>query len=299
MKNLAELIKETSAFEEYEQPILLRSGELGFYKFNAGKLCGDEGKYLQYGNDSQKMVQHLTGIYDVNRDYRDLILFLAGTVSQLLPQKRPSALAGGQRKDWVFSGLIAKVLNLPHLSLYKQQQGQADKIEMIHPDGTLEESPVIKNYSSVQVVDLITEGSSIYRWEDNQAKGWVPMQKEKGVFVEQVVAVIDRLQGGKENLQPFGLKLHSHFRAGEEFLKTTKNPARNLAYFKNPKEFNENYLRTEGALPLLPELYPADPGSVKDDRIQRFVKRYKGILEEAGKWEELETALAERILLWV
>jgi hypothetical protein len=195
---------------------------------------------------------------------------------------------------------VAYILELPHVSLYKQING-TDKAELIHTDGTVE--PInsdnsLKGYYVHHIVDLVTKGSSIYAGADT---GWLPMLRNRGARIDCLTAVIDRLHGAKEMLEGQGVRLNAFVTIDGNFLrKHSKNPEEAVAYFQNTRGWSENYLRQNGALAFLDDFNPVADNSRKI-KSHRFLygcdadqPGYLNFLEEIGRFDELKDAVLER-----
>ena len=48
----AEILKNTGAYSDLEEPVILASGELGIYYINTEKIMPDEGTWKKYGNNA-------------------------------------------------------------------------------------------------------------------------------------------------------------------------------------------------------------------------------------------------------
>jgi len=73
-------------------------------------------------------------------------------------------ISGGERRDWFFSPIIAKLLNKPHITIYK------DLTTVVSSDGKTEELKELNGESVLHIADLITEASSYER-------AWIPAIK--------------------------------------------------------------------------------------------------------------------------
>ncbi|OIO39144.1 MAG: orotate phosphoribosyltransferase [Candidatus Omnitrophica bacterium CG1_02_49_10] len=73
-----------------------------------------------------------------------------------------------------------------------------------HGTGNLFEGPALKKGSRAVVIeDVVTTGSSSLKV--------IKVLRDKGIEVDKVVAVVDRLEGGRENLKDAGCELISIF----------------------------------------------------------------------------------------
>ncbi|MCK4635057.1 MAG: phosphoribosyltransferase, partial [Candidatus Aenigmarchaeota archaeon] len=208
-------------------------------------------------------------------------------------EKERRVVSGGQRRDWIFSGPVANKLDVPHVSLYKQKQGEEDKIEVIR-NGSIDPSYSLKGKYAVHVVDLITKGSNIYRIENWQEMGWVSMLRKKGATINDLVAVVTRCQGGEKMLAdlPEPVNVHSFVAIDEDFVKKySNNPERVLEYMKDSMEWTKNYLKDNGALAIVDAF---DPNGSKQNRAEKFIKKHCQLLYDAGKLDEFEDAIQEK-----
>jgi hypothetical protein len=224
----------------------------------------------------------------INPTFNESIEILTDKVARLFPNTNfeNCAVSGGQRRDWLFSGPVALKLGIPHVSLYKEGQ-----IEIVNPSGAVEDYP-INSFYVVHLVDLITEGSSVYtKTKDRQEKGWVPMIRNAGAVINDLIAVVTRRQGGEETLKEQGVTVHPFVAIDEAFLmQYSKNPERAVAYLKDPKAWSEAYLRENGALALAGAF---DPNGGKLDRANKFLHRYGSVLE-GSRMAELEAAVMSK-----
>lgn len=285
-ERIAELLVRTGAFTDLDEPVILASGELGIYYINTESLVMDGGEWKSYGDDSQAMISHACEMCDEHPEFREVIdalkdgvagRFIGGDV----------AVSGGQRRDWLFSGPVARSLGLPHVSCYKD-----GKLEVVLLDGSVVK-PVHGSYERVfHVADLLTNGSSAYRLEKDVPKGWIPMVNSLGSEVNDLLVVVSRLQKGEENLDKRGVSVHSLVQVGREFLSAhSKDPGRAKDYFDNPSLWSESYIADHGVSALLPSF---DPEGGKLDRARRFLQRYIHVLGQTGAYQQLEDAVKDR-----
>jgi orotate phosphoribosyltransferase len=291
-KRVCELLVETGAFKDLEQPVILTSGELGIYYINAEKLCMDGGKFNDFGDDSEAMSKHAFNMMKEHPGFDEVISALAGKAGELLENGKGSyaAISGGQRRDWIFSCPVAEKLNVPHLSLYKQVKGQPDKIELLIASEKLGDGPIeIKDFNIVHIVDMITEGSSIYRIEEGKEMGWVPMIRDRSSngsdSIKNVLAVVSRNQGGEKTLSKQGINVNSLVSIDNEFLNGNSRYAeRDIEYLRDPKGWSESFLYNN-SIDCLVQFF--DPKGGKIDRAKKFLVRYNDYMKKIGASEEL------------
>lgn len=287
-QRMGELLVESGAFKDLPKPVILTSGELGIYYINTEKLLGDNGVWEKYGDNHVQLIEHANRMMQVNSDFAEAIGIMARAVRDVVAWNGGRyAISGGQRRDWIFSGPLASKLGVPHMALYKQKPGERDRIE---PNNKFD------GFDIVHVSDLLTEASSAYRIEGSACDeyGWIPMLRNAGASVRNLVTVVDRLQGGRERLRALKppVLVRSEVDIDEEFLQVhSADKKRALEYHYDPKRWGEEYLRRNGALEFV--LY-FDPKGGKLDRAQRFAERYLKTLTDAGKRDELSEAVTSK-----
>jgi orotidine-5'-phosphate decarboxylase len=285
---IAAHLKRTGGYQDVN-PVILTSGEIGIYYVNTEKLIEDNGEFIDYGDNAGDMYKHAISMMDKNKNFRQIIEILADTAKTLLPHDN-AAISGGQRRDWLFSAPVAKLLGVPHISLYKQEDGKEDRIE-VHANGGTRQHISIKDFHVVHVADLITEGSSYYTGKDGKVSGWLPMLAQAGAKVKDSLIVATRLQGGEEMLRERGVTAHTFVSIDDTFLQEhSNNPERAVAYFKDPEKWSKEYLSTNGARALAKNF---DPCGKNVDRASKFMSRYIGHLLDVGKLHELDDLVAE------
>ncbi len=295
-KRISEILVETKSFTDLDEPVILASGKLGIYYVNTEKLCQDGGEFKKYGDSSSNMVEHAVRMMKEHPTFEEVIDILVEKTKEIFgDRKEKIAVSGGQRRDWLFSGPVAAKLGLPHISLYKE--GHKEKLR-IDSDGKLKSADYDPAYMDgfyvVHIVDLITAASSCYRVEEGQEKGWIPMLREKKLStnlmtIDNLLAVVTRLQKGEENLAEQGVTVHPFVAIDEDFLRQhSTDPERALIYQADPRKWAENYLREHGTLALLPTF---DPNGGKLDKAKAFLEEYKLVLDSTGRIHELDKAV--------
>ncbi len=296
--NVGRLLVESGAFTDLDDPVILTSGELGIYCINTEKFLGDGGRWKEFGDDPREMIAHSINQYFLNGRFAEVVRSLSAIIDEVLPADKSLAISGGQRRDWIFSGATASHLGVSHISLYKNSNkvelmkfGRgSQRIECGLP--LAEEVKDISQYRVYHIADLLTEGSSCYRIEDGDAKGWIPMLRERGATVEDLLAVVSRRQGAEEMLANQGVRARSLVTIDEEFIrKHSKFPERALEYMKDPGAWSATYLEQNGALDFVDAF---NPDGTQIDRAKRFLKRYGTVLEQAGRMTELENDVMAR-----
>ena len=176
------------------------SGRLGPYYINTHFLCGGEKTAIDIldfitaeASNTVSFIpaleQKLTAVYEQHQIYRAVIDQMASLIKSCCAENNIQYISGGQRRDWFFSPMIAKVLNLPHLYIYNDLSvfdaaGQ--------PVSNLESANVIN------VADLLNTASSF-------TEKWQSAISKLNSTLVAAAAAVDRNEGGVENLQSSGV----------------------------------------------------------------------------------------------
>lgn len=205
-KNLLMWLFETNSVRVCLQnkPFWYTSGTIGPYYINTHFLYGSEEKAnnLLKFIDSEKenvllcperVLDETLKNYESDSIYKGLIDGMCSFIKDNIDINEVDFISGGERRDWFFSLIIAKFLNKPHITIYK------DLTSVISIDGRTEELTELKGGNVLHIADLITEASSYER-------AWIPAIQNIGGKMKWSLVVIDRKQGGEELLNSFGVK---------------------------------------------------------------------------------------------
>lgn len=197
---LISMLFETKALQvcPEDNPFWYTSGTIGPYYINTHFLYGNKEKanllLEKIDKATQDKMKCSKEIFDevlknYNEDsiYKSLIDELCNFIKDKVDVSQVQYISGGERRDWFFSLMAAKILKKPHLTIYKD-------MEVVMFDGV--ESYEIKNLGNAKILhiaDLITEASSYIR-------AWIPAIKKLNGEIIWSVAIVDRNQGGEERL---------------------------------------------------------------------------------------------------
>jgi orotate phosphoribosyltransferase len=291
---IARHLVECGGYKDLDEPVILASGELGVYFVNAEKLSRDpkiNDTLKAVGDNSNSAVTHFLRMMEEHPEFREDIGIIAEHVNEIFERStgfNSYVVAGGQRRDWVFSGPVAKVLGVPHVSLYKTPTGGG--LEAINIDGTVSVYPGFNNVLAVHVADLLTKASSCCK----EPNGWVPQERRAGITVRNLDAVVTRLQGGEQNLAAIGVDTFTYVAIDEDFLRAhsgEKYLERNLAYQRDTTAWSQEYLRRNGALRFVGDF---DPKGGRLDKALAFMERYGKYLVGICAIQELEAAVQDK-----
>lgn len=297
-------LKESGGFSDKWPPVILAGGLLGIYFVNAEFLARDKDGYKQFQNDSGALIKYAIAQAQKEPSFREVIDILAARVEALLNEHClfDAMVSGGQTRDWIFSGPVAQKLGVPHLSLYKQDKEHPNHAQVVWKGDALSVNQhaydlkqMLKNHYLVHIVDLITEGSSIYTAgtpENPVATGWLPMIQSRGGNIDTVLAVVDRLQKGKEKMAKVGLNVESFVFIDEDYLRAhSNNPEEAVRYFQNPEAWSKEYLKANGTKDILGFFAP---GGTKISHAVKFMKKFEPFLIEIGRREELDALVLQK-----
>lgn len=252
MSNIMSYLFQTNAikFCEENKPFWFTSGKLGPYFINTHFVYGSEKEateFLDFINNClndkvslpSKIFQHTLEQYKNNSIYNDVINTLKSHIEQNINISQIDYISGGERRDWFFSNIIAHLLNKPHISIFKD-------LSTVVSDSNFEHSELITDLQDKKVLhiaDLITIASSYIR-------AWIPAIQNLGSKLIWSYSIIDRLEGGSENLksacvQPFSLvQINTSLFDQALNLDIINNQQYEMLnkFFSNPDETMKNFL---------------------------------------------------------
>ena len=186
-----------------DKPFWYTSGTIGPYYINTHFLYGSEEKaseLLNFINKSKdqvytfpkELITNLWENYCNDKIYKELIDNMLVFIKDSIDVSEIDFISGGERRDWFFSYLIAKLLDKPHLTIYKDHNVYEFSI------GQVKETDNLTGKNTLHIADLVTEASSYER-------AWIPAIRDINGCIRWSVVVVDRKQGGKELLEDMEL----------------------------------------------------------------------------------------------
>lgn len=208
MSDLVKYLFETKAFRicEENKPFWYTSGKIGPFYINTQFLYGSEQEandlldFINQNLDSKldlptKVFEKVQKQYEENSIYKYTIDELVKSIKENVNIDEFDYISGGERRDWFFSNMVAKILNKKHLTIYKD-------LTVVESDSKFESNKIVEkidNAKVVHVADLVNTASSYER-------AWIPViEKMQGKIIASAV-VVDRVQGGKEVIEKNGIK---------------------------------------------------------------------------------------------
>lgn len=197
------------------KPFWYTSGTIGPYYVNTHFLYGSEGKALELlekidAVKADKLSCPGSLLPLVEKNYNSDVIY-KGIIDSMLEFIRDNIdlgnvgyISGGERRDWFFSLIAASKLNKPHITIYK------DLDAVITENGQTYRANSICGAGVMHITDLVTEASSFER-------SWIPAIRNIGGQLAYSVAVVDRMQGGKETLERYNISSFAMVSINREF----------------------------------------------------------------------------------
>ncbi len=186
------------------KPFWYTSGKIGPYFINTHFIYGSEQeanellKFIDEEKENKqempkKVYEKTIEQYRTNKIYKTVIDEMIEKIKQNINIDDIGFVSGGERRDWFFSYVIADLLGKSHITIFKDLDTVVtdSKGNNIKADFT--------DKKVLHVADLITEASSYIR-------AWIPAIKAIGAKILWSMAVVDRMQGGKDKLEAEGIK---------------------------------------------------------------------------------------------
>ncbi|MGI6669342.1 MAG: orotate phosphoribosyltransferase [Acetivibrionales bacterium] len=249
-EKLVNWLYNTGAFKVCPEgkPFWYTSGTIGPYYVNTHFLYGSEKKALELLDkidalkaDKLSCPGSLLPLveYNYNSDeiYKGITDSLLEFINDNIDLDTVDYISGGERRDWFFSLIVASKLKKPHITIYK------DLDAVITEDGETYRPDSICGACVMHITDLVTEASSFER-------AWIPAIRNIGGQLACSVAVVDRMQGGKEILESHNISSFAMVSVNREFFgKALEKGLINkgqydmlLEYTKDPRKSMKKFL---------------------------------------------------------
>lgn len=254
------------------QPFWYTSGLFGPYYINTHFLFGSETEaelLLQFiekmaERENRKFLcKELATICKAQYKKSEIFRSVIDTAVATVKDVTCDFISGGERRDYFFSIEIARQLNKPHLTLFKDNQAwysssvtekairvdnrQSQNITECYFNSEYSSDMVdsdLKLGRALHVADLITEASSYTR-------NWIGSVAASGGKITETLAIVDRCQGGIEILAQQGIKATALVQISPALFADAlnKNLITNaqekllLDYYADPHQFVRNFLK--------------------------------------------------------
>ena len=249
-EELIKLLFKTNAIKvcPSNKPFWYTSGTLGPYYINTHYLYGSEEKACKLldfidksktdiSNFPENLTNELSANYSNDYIYKTVIDQLNSVIEEKIGIDNIDYISGGERRDWFFSFPVAKLLQKPHLTIYK------DRGIYEYCNSKVRAPNMLDGKNILHISDLLTEGSSF-------EKTWIPAVKNFGGKISWSIVVVDRKQGGKELLKQHNINLISLTKISDSTFKlaldkgliNSEQYEMIIDFIKDPKEFMKNFL---------------------------------------------------------
>jgi len=224
-RDIERLLFETGAIRiaPENKPFWYTSGTIGPYYSNTQNLIGSEleaDKLLKIIDAAQegektllpaKIERYFYDAYINNGGYHIVSDYIKAYIYDNMDIADIDVVSGGARRDWFFSFIAARMINKPHLTIFKDgcmvlsepYTDAAAAAGASEAAGTPAGTPVADNgllgKRCLHVSDIITEASSY-------ARSWAPAVARAGARIHASLTILDRLQGGEAVLASLGIK---------------------------------------------------------------------------------------------
>lgn len=287
MSSILSYLFETNAikFCKENEPFWYTSGKIGPYFFNAQYVYGGEtesAEFLNYItqelaliNDNKsnkldlpkKLFEKVQDEYNSNKIYNDVINQMKDYIEKNIGVDSFEYISGGERRDWYFSVILANLLNKKHLTVFKDMSALVSTSDFSSSQNISD----LNGAKVLHLADLITTASSYI-------KMWIPIINNLNGKMENSLVIIDRNQGGKENLKEVGVTSHALVTIDKDVFKKAlelgfineEQLSLINKYFDNPDETMKQFLIEH------PEFIE---NSLKSDN-ERTLKRVHTLLDE-------------------
>lgn len=211
MENLISNLFRTKAIKacEADSPFWLTSGKIGAYFINAEFLYGSEEKSKELLTiidkelvNPQKLPKRIFDQVWEQYNSNDIYKYTIDTLMQIICQNvnlnEIDFVSGGERRDWVFSNIIAYLLKKPHITIFKDLSVLVSSKDF----NISEKVESLEGKKCLHVSDLITEAASYINL-------WLPAIEQLEGQLKWTATIVDRMQGGTDRLAEQGVLTYS------------------------------------------------------------------------------------------
>ena len=248
MNIIAKKLFSTKALEiaHEDKPFWYTSGDFGPYYINTHYLYGNKEKaegLLTYINENMhekeqfpyKIRNKVKENYLSDPVYKAVTDYIADYIKNNMG--KTDMISGGERRDWFFSYIIADILDLEHITIYKDNE-----LIVTHGD-KIKEYDSLEGVKILHIADLITKASSYLR-------NWIPALLSISGKILYSLSVVDRNQGGLDILKDSGIEPYSCVtfdsllfkQAYDESVINEKQYEMIIDFLDSPEGFMMNYI---------------------------------------------------------
>lgn len=192
-----------------DKPFWYTSGKIGPFYVNTEFLYGSAEKSKQILEDIEIALQNKDTLdevisekvwanYQADQTYKQTMDALADYAKKNINLAEIDYISGGERRDWIFSFVLSKLLGIPHITLFKD----GDFNFQVKDGSSVDSEKPLAGKRILHVVDLVNTSSS-------HKEMWIPFLESAGGKMTVGLAVVDRDEGGAEVLAGFGVQSHA------------------------------------------------------------------------------------------
>lgn len=195
------------------KPYWYTSGKIGPFFMNTHYLYGgmlNAGSLLDFINNEKENPNFVSELENIVMEFYNKNNMFKNTIDELYDLLKKDdnfinadIISGGERRDWFFSIMIAKLSDKKHLYIFKD-------LSII--DNQMKKITDLSSKNIFHIADLITLASSYFR-------AWIPAIKNTGGTITGTAAVVDRNQGGIQLLNDASIPSQSLITMDDAFYK--------------------------------------------------------------------------------
>ncbi len=227
---------------------------------------------------AQKLETLIMDAFNADETYRNIIETMVAKTTESFSSDSFSLLSGGERRDWLFSIPMAKLMGLRHVYLFKNGDFYCEK-------------PLAMGEVALHVADLINNAASYF-------DAWLPILEKAGLACVGTVSVNVRGRVGTDRLKANGQKVVTLNTIDTGFFEQSQADGLIDAgtleeirlFFKGAQEWASAYLMDH------PELFNASGIDAKSfERLESFFTKDPWGLKEshAAFFEAMHRAIEE------
>lgn len=255
-KDLTDYLFRTKALKiaDPDQPFWYTSGKIGPFFINTHYLYGSEEEASLLLEEIEKLAREpevlpveITSIclaqYKRSPIYRYVLDMAVEMLKDLAAEI--DFISGGERRDFFFSLPLAKLLEKPHLTCYKNGRSFYSEVGKKASEVFSAQDSPLKGKKGIHLADIVTVASSFFRL-------WLPQIERVGAKLSYAAAILDRGQGGKDLLAGAGIPLLVLGTTNEEFFKEAVDAGQMdkrqadycLAFLSDPDRYMEDFFNS-------------------------------------------------------
>ena len=157
----------------------------------------------------KKVFDEVLAQYNSNEIYKSTVDELVKTIENKVSVSEIDYIAGGERRDWFYSNMVAYLLKKPHITIFKDLSAVVSNSDFTETEHVTD----IEGKNVFHVSDLITEAVSY-------VNAWIPAIKNINGNMKWTATIVNRMQGGDERLKEYGVETYPLAKVDKNLFKT-------------------------------------------------------------------------------